>query len=54
MSEKAENVQRKTLKDLQKAGELLIRTTLKKTGQSERNEAGSGVCNETNSHCFAF
>ena len=34
MSEKAENVQRKTLKDLQKAGELLIRTTLKMTGQS--------------------
>jgi len=26
MSEKAENVQRKTLKDVQKAGELLIRT----------------------------
>ena len=35
MSEKAENVQRKTLKDLQKAGELLITlSTLKITGKS--------------------
>ena len=29
MSEKAENVQRKTFKGLQKAGELLLETTLK-------------------------
>jgi len=29
MSEKSENVQRKTLVDLQKAGELLLKTTLK-------------------------
>ena len=34
MSEKAANVQRESLKDLQKVGELSLTTTLKITGKS--------------------
>ena len=54
MSEEAEKVQRKTLKDLQIAGELLIRTTLKDykkvwllVMKHKEMRAGSGLLNRT-------
>jgi len=54
MREKAENVQRKTLKELQKAGELSLRTTLKDykksgclEGKYKEMRAGSGLLNKT-------
>jgi len=37
MSENAENVQRKTLKELQKAGELLLKNNTRKSGCMEVN-----------------
>ena len=40
-----QKMSKEKLKELQKAGELLIRNTLKIPGKSERNEAGSGLLN---------
>ena len=54
MSEKAENVQRKTLTDLQKAGELLIRTTVRKCGcfgrKQEEMRTFASYCATQNQH----